>query len=158
MRQVNELRPHEWSEKFRDYTSTFAPELQRRQRSFPHLTSQSFGQAIYQIGQAITAANEYALDETTTKMVDLVIEDMSLGRQQILTNPDDAVSAAFDGMQYLCSQYQALRRVFTFWEESAARGDPGATILTAIADLQLQEAHPERSFTHLPPPPEQPGT
>lgn len=153
MRQVNELRPREWSEKFRDYTSTFEPELQRRQRAFPPLTSQSFGQAIYQIGQAITAANEYVLDETTSKLVDLVIADMSLGRQQILTNPDNAVSTAFDGVQLLCAQYQALRRIFTFWEESAARGDPGATILTAIADLQLQEAHLERSFTHLPPPP-----
>lgn len=76
----------------------------------------------------------------TSHMVDLqvVVKDMSLGRQHILTRPEDAIAAAFDGVQLLSAQYQVLRRIFTFWEENAARGDPGATILTAIADSQLE--------------------
>lgn len=73
----------DWTFTNNNNTATLEPELQRRQRAFPSLTSYSFGQAIYQIGQAITAANEYVTDETTSKMVDLVISDMDLGRQQI---------------------------------------------------------------------------
>ena len=153
MRQVNELRPREWSEKFREYTATFEPELNSRQRSFPPLDSRSFGHALYQVGQAINASNEYSLDKTTEHMVDLVSTDTSLGRQRILTDPDSAIAAAYDGVQLLCNQYLILRRTFSSWEETAAHGDPGAIILTAFADSFLREAHPERSHLHLPPPP-----
>lgn len=110
MQGVDELRPRQWSEKFREFTATFEPELSQRQRLFPNINSLLFGQAIYQIGQAITTANKYILDKTTSHMVDLqvVVKDMSLGRQHILTRPEDAIAAAFDGVQLLSAQYQVL--------------------------------------------------